>query len=90
MRKRNVDEMLVEAAMEAKEHAEAPPRPEDVIARQAMRGEKPDFLRVTRGNADYGTPVQRDMERLQGRSSSGTVSDRERGARSPLEARRRK
>jgi len=53
-----------------------------------MRGERPDFLRVTRGNADYGTPVQRDMERLQGRSSSGQVSDRERGAGSPIPARR--
>jgi len=72
---------------------EAPARPEDVLAREAMRGEKPDFLRVTRGNADYGGPVGRDMERLQGRSRNDTVSDTVRGSGSPLghgEGRRRK
>ena len=62
-------------------------------AEAAMRGEKPDFLRVTRGNADYGGPVGRDMERLQGRSRNDTVSDTVRGSGSPLghgEGRRRK
>jgi hypothetical protein len=59
-------------------------RPEDVVARQAQRGEKADFLRVRRGNADYGEPVKRDMERLQGRSRSGTTPDDRRGSASPL------
>ena len=68
---------------------EAPPRPEDQIARQAMAGERPDFLRVTRGNADYETPVHERMAALKGRSRNDTVSDRERGSASPLGRRKR-
>ena len=61
-----------------------PSRPEDVVARQAMRGEKPDFLRVTRGSADYETPVREHLARVGGRSRSDVVSDRDRGSSSPL------
>jgi len=67
-----------------------PPRPEDMVGRQAMSGEKPDFLRVRQGNADYGTPVKQDIERLKGRSRSALTPDDERGAGSPLTGRRRK
>jgi hypothetical protein len=67
-----------------------PPRPEDVVARQARRGERADFLRVRPGNADYGGPVERDIRRLQGRSRADLASDRERGAVSPLERRKRR
>ena len=58
--------------------------------RPARAGEKPDFIRVTSGNADYGTPVQRDMARLRGRSRSDLASDAERGAGSPLGGRRKR
>jgi len=34
-------------------------------AMEAQAGEKADFLRVTRGNADYGGPVQSDIQRAQ-------------------------
>jgi hypothetical protein len=64
--------------------AQAPPRPEDVVAREAMAGERPDFLRVTRGNADFGGPVERHLERLQGRSRSELMANDRRGASSPL------
>src|SRR6516225_10234399 len=57
-----------------------PPRPEDVVARQAMKGEKPDFLRVTRGNASYDDTVRDHISRIKGRSTSGVVSDKDRGA----------
>jgi hypothetical protein len=64
-------------------------------ARQAKPGERPDFIRVARGNADYGGPVEAHVKRLQGRSTSHVASDKDRGARSPLthdetERRRRK
>jgi len=58
-------------------------------ARKAQAGERPDYLTITRGNADYGTPVRQDMKRLQGRSTSGTVSDTARGAGSSLGRRRK-
>src|SRR5262249_45082038 len=77
--------------LEKEERRAAPARPEDVVARQAMRGERPDFLRVARGNANFEEPVRRDLERLGGRSRSDLVGDRDRGASSPLtQARRRK
>jgi len=61
-----------------------PPRPEDVVARQAMKGEKPSYLHITRGNADYEGPVKEHLARVGGRSRSDVVSDRERQAGSPL------
>jgi hypothetical protein len=86
----SVNKRLSTLEREVKEmRATAPPRPEDVVARQAMRGEKPDFIRVSRGNADYETPVREHMQRLRGRSSSGVAADNERGAASPLEQRRK-
>jgi len=75
---------------ERKEHATLPPRPEDVVARQAMKGERPDFLRVTRGNASYRGPVDEHLARVGGRSTSGQVPDKERGASSPIPGRKRK
>jgi len=61
-----------------------PPRPEDVVARQAMKGEKPSYLHITRGNADYEGPVKEHLARVGGRSRSDVVSDRDRRAGSPL------
>jgi len=63
-----------------------PPRPEDVVARRARAGERPDFLRVSRGNANYETPTNERLAALKGRSRSDIVSDRERGASSPVGA----
>ena len=79
---------------EVKEMARKSPIPPEqranmAAAREARAGEKPDYLTVRRGNADYGGPVQRDLARLRGRSTSEVVSDRERGASSPLERRRK-
>jgi hypothetical protein len=45
---------------------EAPPRPEDTVARA---GQRADYLKVTPGNADYRTPVLDTLERLKGRSN---------------------
>jgi hypothetical protein len=53
-------------------------------ARRAEPGERPDFLRVSRGSANYSDPVASDITRLKGRSRSDVVSDTARGARSPL------
>jgi len=61
-----------------------PPRPEDTVARRAMAGERADFIRTTRGNANFETPVRDHMKRLQGRSVSHVASDKGRGSRSPL------
>jgi hypothetical protein len=59
--------------------------------REAKSGERPDYLRVTRGNADYAEPVRREMARLKGQSSSEMMADDRRGASSPLtQPRRRK
>jgi len=66
-----------------------PPRPEDVVARRAMAGEKPDYLAVSRGNASYDETVADHISRMKGRSRSDVVSDRERQAGSPLGKRRR-
>lgn|SRR5262249_27967788 len=63
---------------------EAPARSEDIIARQAMRGEKPDFLRVTPGNANFEGPVNERLAALKGRSRSDVASDVARGSSSPL------
>ena len=52
--------------------------------REAGPGEKADFIRVTRGNADYGEPVKRQMASLHGQSRKDLERDQERGARSPL------
>jgi hypothetical protein len=68
---------------------EGPARPEDVVARRAMAGERPDFIRTTRGNANFETPVRDHLARLQGRSTGAVVSDRERGSASPLGRRKR-
>jgi len=53
-------------------------------AREAGPGERPDYLRVSRGNADYGTPTAEHLKRLQGSSRSDLTSDQARGASSPL------
>src|SRR5262245_26165933 len=53
-------------------------------AREARKGEKADFLRVTRGSADYETPVREHLARVGGRSRSDVVSDRDRKSGSPL------
>jgi hypothetical protein len=68
---------------------EGPPRPEDVVARRAMAGERPDFMRTTRGNANFEGPTREHLARLQGRTRSDVASDAERGAGSPLGKRRR-
>jgi hypothetical protein len=68
---------------------EGPPRPEDTVARRAMAGERPDFIRTTRGNANFETPTREHLARLQGRTRSDVASDAERGAGSPLGKRRR-
>jgi hypothetical protein len=67
----------------------APPRPEDVVAREARPGERMDFMKVRPGNADYGGPVAEHMRRMGGRSMSDLRSDQERGASSPLSKRKR-
>jgi hypothetical protein len=54
------------------------------MPREARPGERADYLTTTRGNANYETPVAEHLGRLQGRSTSGTVSDRDRRADSPL------
>jgi len=65
--------------------ATAPISPtQQASARAARAGEKPDFLRVTRANANFETPVRADLARLRGRSNSELVSDRDRGASSPI------
>ena len=61
-----------------------PPRPEDTVARRAMAGERADFIRTTRGNANFETPVRDHLARLQGRSTSAVADDRTRGSSSPL------
>jgi|SRR6516165_10684888 len=53
-------------------------------ARQAMPGERPDYLTTTRGNANFETPVREHLARLQGQSRSDLASDAERQAGSPL------
>jgi hypothetical protein len=60
------------------------------VARKARAGERPDFIRTTRGNANFETPVRDHLARLQGRSTSHVASDKDRGARSPLTERRRR
>jgi hypothetical protein len=60
------------------------------VARRAMAGERPDFIRTTRGNANFETPVRDHLARLKGRSVSDVADDGTRGARSPLEERRRR
>jgi hypothetical protein len=80
----NISKRLSRVEAEVREMRKPMERPEDVVARQAQKGEKAYFLRVTRGNADYGEPVKRDMERLHGRSTSGTMPDDRRGSASPL------
>jgi hypothetical protein len=73
-----------EAKRDAKEMREQERRrPEH--AREARAGERADYLHVRAGNADYSTPVKRDLERLHGRSTSDVADDRERGAGSPLD-----
>jgi hypothetical protein len=57
--------------------------------REARPGEKPDAIRVSRGNADYETPNREHLARLQGRSRSDLVSDAARQASSPLGRRRK-
>src|SRR5262249_41475678 len=52
--------------------------------REARAGERADYLKITAGNADYGTPVQRDMARLRGRSESQLMRNDQRGATSPI------
>ena len=70
---------------------EAPPRPEDLVAREARPGEgRGDYLKVRPGNASFEGPVADHMKRLQGRSVSDVADDRTRGARSPLEDRGRR
>jgi hypothetical protein len=69
----------------------APPRPEDVVAREVRPGEgRGDYLKIRPGNADYSEVLRRDMDRLHGQSTSGTMSDHMRGAGSPLGRGRRK
>ena len=53
-------------------------------AREARPGEKPDYYRYTRGNADHETPVRERMAALKGQSRSDVRSDASRGASSPL------
>jgi hypothetical protein len=68
----------------AETRREAPPRPEDVVARQAMAGEKPDYLTVRPGNANYAGPVADQMAALRGARRSDVASDADRGSSSPL------
>lgn len=64
-KQRNISKRVATLERELKAMTkEAPPRPEDVVARQAMKGERPDYLTVTRGNADYGTPTAEHLKRL--------------------------
>ena len=57
---------------------------EAAMAREARPGERPDYYRYTRGNADHETPVRERMAALKGQSRSDLRSDAERGASSPL------
>jgi len=66
----------------------APLRPEEML-RQAQAGERADFLRENPKGRDHAGPVAERLAALQGRSRNDVVSDRERGARSPLERKRR-
>ena len=58
-------------------------------AREARKGERADYLKVRAGNANFETPVRDHLARLKGRSTSHVADDRTRGARSPLEERRK-
>src|SRR6516162_8581347 len=57
---------------------------EAAMAREARPGEKPDYYRYTRANADHETPVRERMAALKGQSRSDLRSDKDRGAVSPL------
>jgi hypothetical protein len=87
----NISKRLSRIEAQVKEMTKTnPPRPEDVVARRALKGEKPDYLTTTRGNANYEEPVRDHMKRLQGRSVSAAADDRTPGAKGPLEERRRR
>ena len=78
--KKQVSEMQKTVPMPAEQRANM----EAAMARQARPGEKPDYYRYTRGNADHETPVRERMAALKGQSRSDLVSDHARGAGSPL------
>jgi|SRR5262245_6663464 hypothetical protein len=82
--KKEVGQLTGEAPIPAEQAANM------AAAREAQRGERADFIRVRPGNAHFATPVQADIQRLQGRSRSDLASDVARGAASPLEGRRKR
>jgi hypothetical protein len=91
----NISKRLTKVEREISEMRKTTPIPPEeaanmATAREARPGEKMAFMRVKPGNANFETPVRDHMKRLQGRSTSGVRSDQERGASSPLSARRRK
>jgi hypothetical protein len=85
-RERQVAQRVSRLEAEVKKMRRTAPIPpaQQASMREARAGERADFLRVSRGNADYGGPVKADLARLRGRSNSELVSDRERGAGSPI------
>jgi len=61
------------------------------MAREARPGEgRGDFLRVKPGNANFSDPIALDIARLKGRIRNDIVSDRDRGAASPLSGKQRR
>jgi len=52
--------------------------------REARPGERADYLKVTRGSANYSDPVASDIARLKGRSESRLERDDTRKSGSPL------
>jgi hypothetical protein len=75
-------------ATERKEHATLPLPPEQranmAAAREAMAGEKPDYLTIRPGNANYAGPVADQMAALRGARRGHIEADATRGSSSPL------
>jgi len=75
----NISKRLSRVEAQVKELTKTgPPRPEDTVAREARKGERADFLRTTRDNANFETPVRDHLARLKGRSTSHVADDRTR------------
>jgi len=91
----NINKRVSTLEREVKEMRANPIPPEQrmnmaAMSRPARPGEgRGDYLTVRPGNAEFGKPVAEHLGRLQGRSRSDVVSDRERQAGSPLGQRRR-
>jgi hypothetical protein len=62
----------------------SPARPEDQLMRQAMGGERPDFIRENAAGRNQDVGVSDRIAALKGSSRSDLADDRTRGSSSPL------